>query len=231
MSLARIDAAQQPYRSVCVLEVESEGQRRYQATGWFAGPRTVITAAHCLVSAELGGAARVARVMPGHNGAARPYLAVGHEFRQARAYVPGAPAHDYGAILLDEPLGDQVGVLPLWVASDDELRDAALVLSGYPMRFAIPGLDEHLRWAAQCMGTGRVSRVTAEWLYHNVQPIDEIDGLNGLSGAPLWLGAAPDPAAAAGVPPRVVGLHAADGPNLGVRITQAVADEIAGWLV
>ena len=55
-----------PWRMICALEIESQSGAAFVGTGWFAGPRTVITAGHCVFDpVELGGWAKKITVVPG----------------------------------------------------------------------------------------------------------------------------------------------------------------------
>ncbi|MDQ5870933.1 MAG: trypsin-like serine protease [Acidobacteriota bacterium] len=134
------NTAAYPWSAYCSLLITAKNNGLYIGTGWFVGPKTVITAGHCLfVRAPEPAAARgwvkSVSVMPGRNGSTLPYgaVTVTTNIRSTQGWVnDGNPKLDYGAILLPTPLGDKVGWFGCANYSDSELQDAAANVSGYP---------------------------------------------------------------------------------------------------
>lgn len=95
-----------PYRYICNLEYNYDGIGRWaMCSGTLIGPRTVLTAGHCIS----GRTASRMRVIPGRNGSLEPLPAT-----QATRLIPApgyAPASstDYGIIHLRDPVGSMIG--------------------------------------------------------------------------------------------------------------------------
>src|SRR5271157_3349706 len=74
-----LDTELAPWRMICALRMQGGSGAGAIGTGWFIGPRTVITAGHCVFSNYFfGGWASTIEVIPGLNGngsdaSARPY--------------------------------------------------------------------------------------------------------------------------------------------------------------
>src|SRR4051795_6651195 len=62
-----VSTDQQPWKLICALEIDAPwGQ--FVGTGWFAGPRTVITAGHCVFDKkQMGGWADKITLTPGRD--------------------------------------------------------------------------------------------------------------------------------------------------------------------
>jgi V8-like Glu-specific endopeptidase len=90
-----------PWHGVCFLTVTAARGTRWVGTGWLAGPRTVVTAGHCVYLHEHGGwAKRVEVRLPGLD---RPVVAT--DFRSVGGWVENRDARaDYGAVVLPEPV-------------------------------------------------------------------------------------------------------------------------------
>src|SRR5262245_48931349 len=69
-----LDTELPPWRMICALEMRGASGAGAIGTGWLAGPRTIITAGHCVHSTRFfGGWAREISVSPGRNGATFPF--------------------------------------------------------------------------------------------------------------------------------------------------------------
>ncbi len=95
-----------PFRYICNLEYDIPGVgRRSICTGTLIGPRTVLTAGHCLSGLQPG---RM-RVIPGRNGTLEPLPATqATRFILPVGFASSSPT-DYGIIHLADPIGNQVG--------------------------------------------------------------------------------------------------------------------------
>lgn len=223
-----LDTDLTPWRMICALRIRGASGATMVGTGWFAGPRTVVTAGHCVHDDRyLGGWASTVEVIPGLNGAGtgpgtRPYAGVTTERVSSVDRWVGAadPDFDLGAIHLDEPLGETVGWFGFGALPAEELAGHLVNVSGYPVDRA--GAAEQYHTA------NRVVRVGDRRIFY------EIDTYGGQSGAPVWLHEAP------GAPPLVIAVHAygigGTAGDLGItansapRIIPEVHDQIAEWV-
>lgn len=128
-----------PWRVHASLLITARDGSRWIGTAWFIGPRTLVTAGHCVFIKNSGvagrdGWVRRIRVMPGRNETELPYGAVtSEEFHSVVGWTDkGNPQFDYGAIVIPTDLGNQVGTLGFGVLSNGELLDATGNLAGYP---------------------------------------------------------------------------------------------------
>ena len=213
-----------PWRMICSLDITSQSGFDYVGTGWFAGPRTVITAGHCVYDPlELGGWARRIKVMPGRNGeAVTPFgSAVSSDFSTTDRWLEAQDADfDYAAIHLDQDLGAAVGSFGIGVLPDTDLQSRLVNVSGYPLR---PGDG-----MSQYFHANRVKALTPRRLFYDV------DTYGGQSGAPVWayLDDSDEPVVvgihAYGVGGVPVGLNVVA--NSGPRILPEVMEVIREWL-
>lgn len=213
-----------PWRMLCSLEIESTNGLQYIGTGWFAGPRTIITAGHCVNDPiELGGWARKITVIPGRNGeTSSPFgQTEASDFSTTDRWLEAQdPDFDYAAIHLSEDLGAAVGSFGIGVLPDSELQNQLVNIAGYPVS---PGNGR-----LQYFHANRVKAVTARRLFYDV------DTLGGQSGSPVWayLDASENPT--------VVGIHAYGiggvpaglnvVANSGPRILPEVLELIRNWI-
>lgn len=98
---------------ICHLEILFANSSGH-ATGFFLGPRCVITAGHCVCGKE--GWAKAIRVVPGRNGSSEPYGSqFSNDFRAVSEWAGSGPGSrrsefDFGAIILpDNALSTAVG--------------------------------------------------------------------------------------------------------------------------
>ena len=130
-----------PWRIHASLRITAADGSAWIGTGWFIGPRTLITAGHVVyiknspITSRNGWVRRI-EVIPGRNVQERPYgSAVSQVFHSVTGWsVNGDPEYDYGAIVLpkDSPMGRQTGWIGFAAYADDELKTSHLNISGYP---------------------------------------------------------------------------------------------------
>jgi V8-like Glu-specific endopeptidase len=198
-----------PWRWICELIITMPNGAGFRGTGWFIGPRCVMTAGHCVFSRANGGWARRIEVIPGMDSASRPFgSAVGTSFRSVTGWTSNAdPNFDYGCIVLPTPLGNTTGYFGFASLTDASLNGLLLNNSGYPGDKA---------FGTQWFNAGRVSQVTARKIYYM------LDTFGGQSGSPVWR--------FANGQRHAVGVHAYGGcPNSATRIVQPVFDNMLAW--
>jgi glutamyl endopeptidase len=204
-----------PWRVHCSLRITAADGSQWIGTGWFCGPRTLITAGHCVYIKNSGvagrdGWVRSITVIPGRNGTTQPYgSVVSTDFRTVAAWANSANhEYDYGAILLPTPLGDQTGWLGFGAYSDATLMASTANISGYPGDKPAGTQWYHAR---------QVTSVGARKVYYDV------DTVGGQSGSAVY---------------RIVNgsrfaiaVHAYGGAtsNSGTRITSEVQNNILAW--
>ena len=198
-----------PWRWICELIITMSDGAGFRGTGWFIGPKCVMTAGHCVFGKANGGWARRIEVIPGMDGTSRPFgSAVGTTFRSVSGWTNNAdPNFDYGAIILPTPLGNTTGFFGFASLSDASLNGLLVNNSGYP---------GDKPFGTQWFNAGRVSQVAARKIYYM------LDTFGGQSGSPTWrflIGQR-----------HAVGVHAYGGcPNSSTRIVQPVFDNMMAW--
>jgi glutamyl endopeptidase len=223
-----LDTDLSPWRMICALRMHGPGGAGAIGTGWFVGPRTLLTAGHCVFSNQFfGGWASDIQVIPGLNGIGdgprnRPFGSLtGTRFSSVDRWTEEEDADfDIGCIHLDQPLGDKVGWFTLAAFPTEQLESFLVNVSGYP--------TDRGRGFEQYHHRNRIVRVTDRRLFY------EVDTYGGQSGAPVWVHET-----AAG-PPIAVGVHAygtgGTPGSLGItansapRIIPEVLDKVREWL-
>jgi glutamyl endopeptidase len=213
-----------PWRMICALEIESQTGAAFVGTGWFAGPRTVITAGHCVFDpVELGGWAKKITVIPGRNVDKKPFKsASSSSFSTTDRWQEAQEADfDYGVIHLSSDLGAGIGSFSVGVLTDEALKNRLVNVSGYPFE---PGEGK-----AQYFHANRVKAVTNRRIFY------DIDTMGGQSGSPVWAYEDEDKKK-----PIVVAIHAYGiggvptnlnvVANSGPRVLPEVLEVIRGWI-
>jgi V8-like Glu-specific endopeptidase len=125
-----------PWSATCSLRIATRTGKTYIGTGWFIGPRTIMTAGHCVYLHNEGGWAKSITVMPGRNGSSMPFGAhVATHFRSVTGWTGSRQrSNDFGCIILPENnrLGVRTGSFGFAYMSDATLRQKYLNLTGYP---------------------------------------------------------------------------------------------------
>lgn len=198
-----------PWRFICQLINAMPNGVGYRGTGWFIGPRAVMTAGHCVYSQTDGGWARRIEVIPGMDAAARPFgSAIGTSFRSVTGWTNNTdPNFDYGCIVLPTPLGNTTGYFGFASLSDASFNNLLLNNSGYP---------GDKPFGTQWFNAGRVSSINSRKVYYM------LDTFGGQSGSPVWR--------LANGERHAVGIHAYGGcPNSATRINGEVFNNMLAW--
>jgi glutamyl endopeptidase len=198
-----------PWRWICQLIITMPNGAGFRGTGWFIGPRCVMTAGHCVYSKSNGGWARRIEVIPGMNGAARPYgSSIGTNFRSVTGWTNNEdPNYDYGCIVIPNPLGNTVGFFGFASLTDASLNNLLSNNSGYA---------GDKPFGTQWFNAGRVTNVTARKIYYM------LDTFGGQSGSPVWR--------FLNNQRHAIGIHAYGGcPNSATRIIPAVYNNMLAW--
>ena len=206
-----------PYRAVASLQITATDGSRWLGTGWFIGPRTLVTAGHCVYIKNSGvpgrdGWVRNITVIPGRYGSNKPFgQAISTKFKSVSGWTNnGDEKQDYGAIILPTPLGNTVGTFGFGVYADADLLAATANISGYP--------GDKLA-GTQWFHARQVTSVGPQKVFYDV------DTMGGQSGAPVWR--------VLGGQRIAIAVHAYGGTtaNSGTRITAAVNANLIAWKV
>lgn len=126
-----------PWRVHCSLRIVAADDSLWIGTGWFVGPRLLVTAGHVVFIKHSGvpgrdGWVKTVDVVPGRNGNEQPFgSATSTHFHSVKGWTEdGDEKFDYGAIVLDEPLGDRTGWFGF--AAYTDLQGVRGNISGYP---------------------------------------------------------------------------------------------------
>lgn len=221
-----LDTELYPWRMICALRMHGPSGAGALGTGWFIGPKTIVTAGHCVFSNYFfGGWASTIEVIPGLNGTggqARPYGSVtSTRFSSLDRWTEKEdPDFDIGCIHLDQDKGTEVGWFALGALPPAELEAYLVNVSGYPA--------DRGAGAEQYHNSNRILRVSERRLFY------EVDTYGGQSGAPVWIHESE------GAPPLAVGIHAygvgGTPANFGItansapRIIPEVLDKLTEWV-
>lgn len=218
-----LDTELLPWRMICALRMFAPGGGGAIGTGWLAGPRTIVTAGHCVHHMTFfGGWAERIEVSAGRDGAEFPFNTVSTtRFSSVDKWVADAdPDFDIGCIHLDQPLGKAAGWFAIASLPHDELMSHMVNISGYP--------SDRGAGTEQYFQKNRILNVGERRIFYDV------DTAGGQSGAPVWIQENGDD------PPLVVGIHAygtGGTPfDLGItansapRIIPEVFDQITAWI-
>ncbi|WP_295583698.1 N-acetylmuramoyl-L-alanine amidase [uncultured Lamprocystis sp.] len=206
-----------PWRVHASLLIIARDNSRWVGTAWFIGPRTLVTAGHCVYITHSGvpgrdGWVKSIQVMPGRNGDELPFgMVTATQFWSVEGWTDaGDQNYDYAAIIIPTDLGTRVGHLGIGLFSDATLQAAKANISGYPADK--PG-------GTQWYDKRKIASVTPNKLFY------EADTAGGQSGAAVYVIKGGDRIA--------VGVHAYGGAttNSGTRISAPVYTNLNHWKV
>jgi protease YdgD len=163
-----VDGAAAPWRSLARLQVPGETR----CTAVLVGPRTALTAAHCLWAWRTHRyvAAGSVHVLTGYARGGFAHHSLAASYRLA-VPTPAGPETDFAIVTLAEPIGDA----PLPLADADPPAGTPVVLGGYNQdRAEVIEADLHCHIAAVMPG----------------RLVHDCAGTHGTSGAPLLMQAA-----------------------------------------
>lgn len=199
-----------PWRAICQLIITRADGGISRCTGWFIGPRTVMTSGHCVYSHSAGGWAKRIEVIPGMNSNYRPYGSqFSYSLRSVRGWVYDKNSdYDYGCIILpNKNLGNRVGWFGFTNLSNGSLNNLLVNNSGYP---------GDKPFGTQWYNAGRITQVTDRKLFYM------FDTFGGQSGSPVWR--------YLNGQRHAVGIHGYGGcPNKAVRINRSVFNNMLAW--
>lgn len=219
-----VDTEDAPWRMICGLDIDGPWGN-FVGTGWFVGPRTVITAGHCVYDRnQMGGWARKIVLRPGVDDGDEPFKAItATRFETTDKWLQDQNADfDIGVIHLEK--ADAIDAARGWFAvasfPDKKLQNHLVNVSGYP-----GDKGGRQQWWAR----NRVRGLSPRRIFYDV------DTMGGQSGGPVFI------IEKAGAAPKVVGIHAygvgGSKPssikvevNSAPRIIPEVVELIQGWI-
>ena len=202
-----------PWKRVCHLKIQTATGKSYLGTGFFIGPRTIVTAGHCVYIHSQGGWAQQITVTPGRNGSETPlksYTAT--SFRSVKGWVMGKSRnYDYGVIILPKnaAVPPEIGAFGFASYPDQSLLSKKLNTAGYPGDKPVGTMWFHGR---------KAKAVTARTITY------DIDTAGGQSGSAVWVKLNNGKKI-------VVGIHTngALSGNSATRITKPVFENLKRW--
>lgn len=203
-----------PWRHLCHLKIRAANGKMFLGTGFFIGPRTIITAGHCVYLHGQGGWPRDILVTPARNADKEPFGKVtSTSFRSVKGWVNHKSRdYDYGAILLPRQsrIGKMTGSFGYGCYPDAYLRGKRLNTAGYP--------------GDKPAGTMWFNARHVKDLQARVITYD-MDTAGGQSGSAVWI------LNRTTGKRTVVGIHTngASGGNSATRITRPVFDNLRKW--
>jgi V8-like Glu-specific endopeptidase len=216
-----------PWRWSAALRIRARDGQRFVGTGWFIGPRTLVTAGHCVYMHDHGGFAESIEVIPALDGTKRPFgSVVSRDLKSVEGWTKKRNSDfDYGAIVLDGDVMKDVGAFAYAPAADALLSGANINVSGYPA-----DRDGAMR---QYFHARKVIRISSRRVYYHV------DTFGGQSGSAAWVTVDRAAATQLGVDVPagakearvVVAIHTAGSllSNFATRITADVAANLKKW--
>ncbi|MCP5007796.1 MAG: serine protease [Planctomycetes bacterium] len=204
------EATRIPWRMICQLIITGKDGLKSRCSGWFIGPKCVMTAGHCVYNHSAGGWAKQIEVIPGMDAGSRPFGSmIATTFRSVKGWTNNKKStHDYGAIINPNgSLGNKVGWFGFANLSNRALNNLLVNNSGYP---------GDKSFGTQWFNAGRITKVTTQRLFYT------IDTFGGQSGSVVWR--------YKNGKRHALGVHSYGGcPNKSVRISKSVFNNMKKW--
>lgn len=175
-----LDPETLPWRMICSLEIEGTLGGGI-GTGWFAGPKTIITAGHCVFHPNLGGWAKEIKIAPGRYGSEFPFPKastvtkplVARRFDSIKGWIEDLNTDfDFAVIHLEDPVGSETGWFSIASEDDTTIKGLLVNVAGYP------GDREFGRF--QYFASSKIDKVLTSRFFY------EADTYGGQSGGPVW---------------------------------------------
>jgi V8-like Glu-specific endopeptidase len=210
-----------PWKRICHLRIKAGNGKNYSGTGFFIGPRTILTAGHCVYIHGQGGWAKEIEVTPARDMTpdGNPIVPfskfTARSFRSVKGWVTDKSRnYDYGVIQLskNDVVSPEIGAFDFGVYADQFLLNKRLNTAGYPG-------DKVGKEAGTMWFHGRNAKsVTPRTIVY------DIDTVGGQSGSPVWFKGADGKRI-------VVGIHTNGSPsgNSATRITRPVYENLKLW--
>ncbi|MGB8703129.1 MAG: trypsin-like peptidase domain-containing protein, partial [Thermosynechococcaceae cyanobacterium] len=175
-----VDSETMPWRMICSLKINGTVGGGI-GTGWFAGPKTIITAGHCVFHPNLGGWAKEIVIFPGRFESEIPFPKnpayqkpiVSRRFSAVKGWTEDKDTNfDYAAIHIDDPVGNETGCFSIAVLDNDDLKGLLVNVAGYP------GDRDFGR--NQYFAADKIEKVQSNRFFYAA------DTYGGQSGGPAW---------------------------------------------
>jgi V8-like Glu-specific endopeptidase len=209
-----------PWKRICHLKIQAANGRFFLGTGFFIGPRTIVTAGHCVYMHDQGGWAKQIIVTPGRSATETPFKShTATSFRSVKGWVTGKLRnYDYGVIILPRSVAipSEIGAFGFAAYRNQSLLNIKrLNTAGYPGDRPYPGdQPPNTLW----YDGRKAKQVTARTIIY------DIDTAGGQSGSPVW-------AKLSNGRRIVVGIHTNGdlSGNSATRITKPVFENLKKW--
>jgi glutamyl endopeptidase len=217
-----VDSETLPWRMICSLEISGPTGSGI-GTGWFAGPKTLITAGHCVFHSSLGGWANQIIIYPGRFGSNYPYPKsqdytkpiVSNRFSALKGWTEDQNTNfDYAAIHIDDPVGNETGWFSMAALDDDTLKGLLVNIAGYP------GDRDYGR--NQYFASDKIEKVDSSRIYYAA------DTYGGQSGGPAWIQDDNNQPVSIGV--HSYGVSGTNKLNSATRITVGTLNTLKSWI-
>jgi V8-like Glu-specific endopeptidase len=217
-----VDSETMPWCMICSLKLNGTVGGGI-GTGWFAGPKTIITAGHCVFHPNLGGWVKEIVISPGRFESTFPFPKnpayqkpiISRRFSAVKGWTEDLNTDfDYAAIHIDDPVGNETGWFSMAVLENDALKGLLVNVAGYP------GDRDFGR--NQYFAADKIEKVQSNRFFYAA------DTYGGQSGGPAWFQDDNDR-------PVVIGIHSygVGGSftlNSATRINDEIFNILKGWI-